>query len=209
MWLAQQDRFLRGEITYSSVGQAIAVLGTHNSENELYVLREFGPDGRVSGTMSFNDPAAGAAIDGRWFGAGNDLQLTANFDGVDDQVYFFDPLVRSGHYVYSYPPFPDDDECCGPVGDLTLTDLGDGTASVEFENNRGGPSFNQALFGPNTIDLTDNRVLFDGAADGIYEDCGFEITVFDGFAFVEHVDERFNCGFGNAAGIQGAYLLAG
>ena len=42
------------------------------------------------------------------------------------------------------------------------------------------------------------------------EDCAFEITVFDGFAFVEHLYERFDCGFGFGAGVEGSCVhLAG
>ena len=204
MWLAKQGRFLRGEIIYTRVGEPITLLGTHDPASALYVLREFGTDGRISGTMSFDDPAPGAAIAGRW----DELPFTAGFDGLDDRPYVFDPLVRSGHYGYRYPPFAAaDDDCCGSVGNLTVSGLGDDAAEIEFENNRGGPSFNQAIFEPTIVPLIGNRAVFEGTAGGVYEDCAFEITVFDGFAFVDHLDGRSNCGFGNAAGIEGPYLL--
>ena len=38
-------------------------------------------------------------------------------------------------------------------------------------------------------------------------DCAFDVTIFDGYAHVRHVDDRFDCLFGNAAGVEGMYLL--
>lgn len=204
MWLAQQGRFVRGEITYDTVGEPITLVGVADPALDFYVIREFGPNGRVSGTMTFDYAGQPAITDGLW----GDLPLVADYRGVDELPYFFDPLVRPGRYGYSFAPFPEDvDECCGPVGILLVSDVGRETVTIEFDNHRGAPSFNLASLEPTAVHLTANRAVFDGARDELRPDCAFEITVFDGFAFVSHLDDRFNCGFGNAAGIEGAYVL--
>lgn len=207
IWLAQHDEFLRGEIVYTSVGEPITLLGRQYSDSgDVYsYLQEFGSDARVSGSITLEGGNDGVFDSATW----GELDLELEYQGVDDQPYFFDPLVREGDYRYAFPPFGDfGTECCGPEGNLAISNVTDSTLTVEFANVTSGPAFNQALLQPVEIELDDNRARFE-ALDGDFIDCEFEIVVFDGFAFVDYLNDRFRCGFGNNAGVSGNYVMPG
>ncbi len=202
--LAQQGLHLRGELAYDSVGEPITILGTRLADSDFYVLHEFDPNGRVTGTLSFTYPGDGSIPDGHW----DDLSLTMRFVGIDPQGNVFDPLVRPGTYGYQFKPYGDDEDCCGAAGRMSLSHVIADSVTVEFENHRGAPSYNLAYLESTKLVLEGNRAVFDGAGIEWMEECAFEIVVYDGFAFVDYLDERWDCGFGMGAGVSGAYLLA-
>ena len=142
----------------------------------------------------------GVISDATW----GDQQLTLERTEATEP-YFFDPLVRAGRYSFSHAPFGGAAECCGPTGLLIISDVTADAVTIAVQNYGGGPSFNSAWIDPSTVPLTEGRAVFSSSEEGL--DCSFEIVVFDGFAFVDHVGERFDCAFGNAASVVGNYVL--
>ena len=206
MWLAQRDGFLRGELTYDTSGQPIALLGRSFLSGNGYFLHEFGDDGRVSGTLILGDVLDGN-ISNAWWG---DRDLDLRFAGVADEPYFFDPLVRPGIYTYSFAPFGDsDDGCCGPSGKVQISAVTGNSLLLNIQNVTSGPGFNLASVEPTELPLVNNVARYEATDAEIGLDCAFDVTVFDGFAFIDYVDERFDCLFGNAAGVEGIYVLTG
>lgn len=210
VWLAQEDRFLFGELVYDAIGEPIPIIGDVRPASDLVVLHEFALDGSVTGTLVFDDTGdRSSPLTGFW----NELTLELIYDGVDEQAGVFDPTVRSGEYRYQFPPFGEgEDDAWGPAGYLGISALVDGvSAVVEIQNLRGAPGYNQASIEPVELALDGNRFVFDSddvdlaAFDGL--DCAFEVVVFDGFAFVEYLDDRWDCAFGFGAAVSGVYVL--
>lgn len=204
LWLAQQGIHLRGELTYTSVGEPITIVGLIR-DTGLVVLHEFDPAGNITGTLGFDHAAGQTAItDGFW----SERSLSLTYAGMSDAPYFFDPLVRPGDYRFQFAPFDEDDErCCAAAGLLRISDVSDAEVTVEFNNHRGAPGYNIAYVEPVTLTLDGNRAVYERVDE--FDDCAFEIVVFDGFAYVDHVDDRWECGFGNGATVTGVYVLEG
>ena len=105
-----------------------------------------------------------------------------------------------------HAPFLGIDElCCGPQDRMTLTAITADSVTVQIDNLTGGPSFNSAFIEQSVIPLHGNVASY--VLEDDVTDCAFDIHVFDGFAFVTYVDDRFDCAFGNAAGVEGSYRL--
>lgn len=209
MWLAQNGDHLFGELRYDTVGEPIVIVGWRRFEGGFVVLHEFAPNGRITGSLVFEDHGDRLRpIEGTW----DDRTLVLDHVGVADEPYVFDPLVREGEYLYRFKPFDEGGGalCCGPVGSLHVSWVDADSMVIEFENIRGAPSFNLATIPPTEIPRIGHQAIFDGGevGDGGRPDCAFGITVYDGFAFVDHIDERWECGFGNGASVEGIYLLA-
>lgn len=211
MWLAEQDGHIRGELVYDRVGEPITLLGRRHDDG-FVVVHEFASDGRVTGTLSFVDDGERAApIEGRW----GDLDLVLDHVGRPESEFRFDPEFVPGVYSFQFAPFGEavegfDEPAWGASGWLRIHTIGP-RILIEIQNTRGAPGYNLAV-----IDQTDvllvghNTLVFDSDhawSDHDAVDCAFEITAYAGFAFIDHVDERWDCGFGMGAGVEGAYLL--
>lgn len=206
MWLAQQGDYLHGELTYSTSSQPIRVLGRAYAEGDSYYLHEFGEDGRVSGTLTLGAVSNGEVTNANW----GDRELSLRFDGIASEPYFFDPLVRSGMYTYDFGPYGEEDElCCGATGQLQISAVTSTSLLIEIENVTSGPRFSLAIVERTEIPLVNNVARYDATDAEIGLDCAFDVTVFDGFAFIDHVEDRFTCLFGNGAGVLGMYLRTG
>lgn len=201
MWLTQYEGLVRGELTYDSVGEPIAVHGEAYPSGDAWFLHEFGDDGRVSGTLILESVVDGEVAQASW----GELDLELTLEGIDETPTFFDPLVRPGRYEYSFGPFPGDDPCCGPTGSLEISAVTSDTVTIEIENVTGGPGYNLAIIDSIVVPLDDNVARYELTDDLV--DCAFEIEIFDGYAHLRHLDERYECLFGNAAGVEGIYVL--
>jgi len=191
---------MAGQIQYQ--GESIELLGWGNPFSGYY-LHQFDPGGKVDGTFQAPRLPEGtmAAL---WQGQVLDLTFVGSEDRTRD---LFDKAMRPGVYRYSFGPFGDDpDGCCGPSGFLEITEVTDETATVEIMNTTRGPAFNQAVIEATTIPRDGNIARFERSGD-IASDCAFDVEVFSDFASVSYVDDRYDCGFGFSAGVNGLYLV--
>jgi len=206
VWLAQSDELVRGEITYQA--EPIQLLGRRYASGEGYFLHEFGPDGKVSGTLILGVVQDGTVSEATWGDSSLELELTNTTAATTD---LFVPAISAGTYRYSFPPFgsgESDEPCCGPTGVLEISEVRDSEVTIEFSNHRGAPSFNLAVLPEVTVARNGNVALY-SAGDGEFVDCAIEVTVFDGFAYVQHLDDRYDCEFGFGAGVEGVYAFDG
>lgn len=202
MWLTQAGDFVAGEITYRSVGEPITLLGSRAMGADWYFLEEYGVDGKVSGYLTLGSVENGIVTDSTW----GELPLVLEFVDTASSDDAFDRSIVPGIYEASHAPFLDDGgECCGPTDRLMISAVTSDTVAIEFENLTGGPGYNAAYVARTIVPLRDNVASYVNEAEGA--DCAFDVHLFDGFAFVTHVDDRFDCQFGNAAGVEGSYLL--
>lgn len=202
MWLAQSGDFVTGEITYRSVGDPIMLLGSRVSGNDWYFLEEYGEDGKVSGYLTVGSVQDGIVSDSTW----GDLPLSLEYIDTQPNIESFDTTIVPGVYQAIHAPFLATDElCCGPNDRLTLGAITADSITVQIDNLTGGPSFNSAFIEQTVVPLRGNIASY--ALEDDATNCAFDIHVFDGFAFVTYVDDRFDCAFGNAAGVEGSYRL--
>jgi len=197
--LEQHGSFVGGWITYAA--EPILVLGRAFASGGWF-FHEFGPDGRNSGTFSFESVADGAVTGGMW----GTLEMDMEFVGTADGASLFTPSTQAGEYRYLFGPYPEDENCCGPQGFMQISNVTSDAMTVHFNNTRGGPSYNLAYLDPTEIPLNEN-VGFYESSDGQFINCAFEVEVFDGFAYVHYVDERWECGFGQGAAVEAIYVL--
>lgn len=202
LWLAQSGDFVTGEITYASSGEPIVLLGSRIADGDWYFLEEYQPDGTVSGYLTFGSVQDGVISDSTW----GELPLSLDFVDAQASDDPFGQTVVPGIYQAVHAPFLKiDDECCGPQDRLTLTAVTDDSVTIQIENVTSAPSFNMALVERTVIPRQGAVASYE--LEDEFVDCAFDIHLFDGFVFVTYVDDRFDCAFGNAAGVEGSYLL--
>ena len=99
-----------------------------------------------------------------------------------------------------YPPVETGDP--GAQGVLTVKQNGD-MVTFAFDCVSSPPGYNMAVIEDTEAPLEGNTVSYHSTE---YGDCEFRIRFFKGFATVEHLNGHYDCGFGNAAGIEGQYI---
>lgn len=188
---------VRGTITYKKVGKPIFVCGTFFTDGTFY-LREFQPDGNVTGVLS--GAQQGHKLIGSWYPPGTDKEMRMELDAVTVQEegtvqWPYAAKNVSGDYHFHYGKD-------GPVGDLSADQSGD-EVSLFIECTTNAPARNIA-----SMEKAVTTKIVDGVAR--YKmpefDCEFEVRFYDGFAVVKYVDQRYDCGFGFRATIEGTYM---
>ncbi len=203
MWVAQNGDLIEGQLTYASSEQPITVLGRAYPSGDGYLLREFAEDGEVGGTMILGNVADGIVSNASW----ENLDLSLAFAGMGDRSDVFTPVISGTEYYYAFQPAFDDvlGEIPGPLGQLRISELADSSAVLSISTVDGGLGRSQAIVPPTEVVIDGNVARFD-ENDGDFIDCAFDVTFFEGYAWVEHVNQRFACGFANPAGVEGVYV---
>ena len=136
-----------------------------------------------------------------------DYQLNPSKD-VRERSYV--PLVSFGQIkegstnkfvgTYSFG----NNECENGCGSLLIHPESDNSLIFYLEVNRGAPSYNSgSLMGKlfisnqNTYEYTSNE----------FGSCGLTFKLDDDFISIKTIDDRYNCGFGNAVSADGVYKL--
>jgi hypothetical protein len=192
----------RGTITYKKSGKPILLLG-RMEDNGTFFLREFQPDGLVTGVMS--GTTKDGKISGKWYGTNNDkeyvLQLRRTDDGSPDTEWPYDVKgTVAGKYGYHYPK--DSEGNPGAEGLLTVRQSGD-KVTFTFDCVTGGPGYNMAMMEDTEGILEGNEVWYSSTE---YGECAFVIRFYDGFTIVEQEEGKYDCGFGHNAGVEGEYV---
>jgi hypothetical protein len=187
---------LRGTITYKKSGKPILVLGSFNTDGTFF-LREYQPDGNVTGVMSGTEKSK--KLTGTWYPPGTDKEMKLDLDAVTVQEegtvsWPYGAIKIAGEYGYHYGKE-------GPMGSLTVKQSGD-QVKFAFDCNTGAPGFNMAMLEETTATLKDGEVRYK-MPDA---ECEIRIQFFDGFAVVGYVDEKYDCGFGHNAGVEGEFV---
>jgi hypothetical protein len=196
--LYQTGDVIRGSITYKTSGKPILVLGTEG-ENGTIFLREFLPDGKITGGMS--GEFDGEKFSGSWYGNDKDLKLEMNVTNqMEDVEWPFDVNGSvAGEYAYHYPAESTGDP--GAAGTLKVKQSGN-KVTFSFDCINGPPAYSIA-----TIEDTEGILNGNTVEAKLPDlDCAFTIRLFKGFAMVHQKNGYIDCGFGNGAGIEGEYI---
>lgn len=196
--LYQAGDVIRGSIIYKTSGKPILVLGTEGENGSIF-LREFLPDGKISGGMSgeFN----GEKFSGSWYGNDKDLELEMNVTKQTEDVEWPFDVTGSvaGEYAYHFPEESTGDP--GAAGTLKVKQSGD-KITFSFDCINGPPAYSIA-----TVENTDGILEGNTVEAKLPDlDCEFTIQFFKGFAMVHQKNGYLDCGFGNGAGIEGEYI---
>ena len=194
--LAEQRGNVRGEITYTNTGETRMLAGSRLASG--FFVHEFDASGNALSTMSVGAIDRGVMTDITWERGRVEVELS---DSVDASRMFV-PVVSPGRFDYAFSPFGGD-RCCGPTGTLSIHDVTASSVTVSIDTVTSAPARNIATIGPLALPLDGNIARFEERNDWL--DCAFEVIVFSDFIFVEHVDERFDCGFGVNASVEGIY----
>jgi hypothetical protein len=198
--LFRTEQILRGTITYKKSGKPIMVLGTRGEGNTFF-LREYLPDGLITGVMS--GEMKDDEISGTWFGTGKGQELKLEMALTNLEAETAWPYASSGsvvgEYGYHYPAVSTGDP--GANGGLRIKKSGDQYIfSIECMN--GPPGYHMAVVEDVKGTLEGDEINFT-IPDF---DCQFVIRFFEGYATVEPIELSVDCGFGMGASIEGEYV---
>jgi hypothetical protein len=195
----QIGKSTRGTITYKSTGKPIMVLGYFSGDGNFF-LREYQPDGLVTGVLSGS--SKNGKLEGSWYSKGKELKLSMTTQTASKSAVWPYNLKGSiaGEYAYHYP---DEGEDPGAAGNLTVKVKGD-QVTFAFDCITGPPGYHMATMEETEATLEDGNLI--RYSNSEYGECAFEIRFYQGFASVTHVDEKYDCGFGMNAGVEGDYV---
>ncbi len=196
LWLAEKDGFIIGEITFADNGTPRTLAGTRLDEGIFF--HEFARDGRVLRSYTSSSLSNGV-FDG--LVAGN-AAVNIILDAIVEDDEVFSGGVSAGSYRNAFGPF--EGENVGPIGLVTLSDVTAESATLEISSVTGAPAHNLAVIAPTEVPIFGNSARYEERSDWL--DCGFDVVAFGDVVFVEHFADRWECGFGNNASVEGVYV---
>ena len=101
----------------------------------------------------------------------------------------------SGQYTYRWGKD-------GANGNMTVSHSKN-KVTIRFDNVTAAPAYNMALIDDVVLELTGNQAVYQSEEDG---ECLFRILFYNGFALVNYINEKDDCGFGANAHVSGVYV---
>lgn len=192
--LARQGNLLKGTLTYKSQGKPIRVFGHVYSPNSFFI-REYAKGTEVSGMLSGEFKSS--EIEGSWSPPSGDktrkmvLQLA---EGKSAAKFGGQPGNVAGKYSFVYPNE-------GGAGNLNVKQTGN---KLEFDvsSHTGAPGYRMAIIEEAEAELEGNSAI----CRYVPGECEFKLTFFDDFAFIDWIDDKFECEFGMGASIEGIFV---
>lgn len=209
------DYIAVGEIYYPKAKNPapILVVGTLNEETDSYFLREFAPDGTITGVMSFKiegEDEQATITDGSWTNPRTDKSLdmknfesTGEIINVPDYLDYEDPQNIGREYAYQlYNP---------RYGDMmggVVKFRGAGKYKLHWEISNAPGNIAEGKSDPNRPavlgEATHDFFFYDNANECGY---GFSAHFFKKFVVIESTTgyDTFGC-FGNGVTFAGVYI---
>lgn len=196
MWYKEFGDVVKGSLFYTENKnpRPINLLGT--IQDNQYRILEIWPDGDISGIWEF-EPDAHAA-EGRWTSPTGDETYSTSLMRTDTAVTVPDINTKagiSGTYAYSYGT-------TGAQGHMTVIKKAEHIV-VSFDNVSAAPARNLAILDATELPLVGNEAIYRSERFG---PCAIRIRFYQGFAVVDYVDGKMDCGFGNSATAAGVYV---
>lgn len=200
MWYKEFGDVLVGSLFYTDNKKAkpIQLIGTKGNDSNTRRLLEIWPDGNITGVWDLK--LHPVAAEGTWVAPKTGKEFNASLMHIDTAVTIkaIDSMGDvSGEYKYRY--FDD-----GGWGNMTAKQQGNSVV-VSFENITRAPANNFAIVDKVTLPLHNKVAIYSSSE---YGECAFRIRFFKGFAVVDYIDDKYECGFGNGATVNGIYVKA-
>lgn len=196
MWYKEQGDVLRGSLCYTEHKNAgpIQIIGTIN--NNEYRILEMPAEGEVTGIWLLTPSFHGA--EGKWWSPDGKNSYNASLMRTDTAVTI--PAIAtkgsfSGFYRYRWGED-------GAMGTMTVSH-NENSVTVSFNNVTAAPAYNMAVLDDITLPLSGNEAIYQS---GEYRECTFRISFYNGFAVVNYIDNKEDCGFGHNASVNGVYV---
>lgn len=196
MWYKEQGDVLRGSLCYTEHKNAgpIQIIGTIN--NNEYRILEIPNGGVVTGVWLLTPNFHGA--EGEWWSPDGKRKYNASLMRIDTAVTI--PNIEasgdlSGQYTYRWGKD-------GANGNMTVSQ-NKNKVTISFDNVTAAPAYNMALIDDVVLELTGNQAVYQSEEHG---ECLFRIRFYNGFALVNYIDEKDDCGFGANAHVSGVYV---
>ena len=195
IYLHRHGDMLRGNISYKRRGIPIRVYGHVNGDNSFF-MREYAKGTEVSGSMS--GKIENGELNGTWYAPSGETNypLSVKASTKRPKHQNWPDATQTVKGVYSYT-FPND----GGSGSLTVKQDGD---QIEFDaiSVNSAPGYHIATIEEGKGTIVDHVVHY--SMNG--GDCEFNIRFFKDFAYIEFVDEHWECDFGQGASIEGVFV---
>lgn len=197
IWYRQIDSVITGSLFYTDKS-ATPILLVGVAHGDSIELVEHLSNGKVTGVWLL-EPGM-HSIEGKWKNPINGDELSASLMKIDSAVGIYGLNKGqdiSGEYHYHYG---DDD---APMGNLTVKQIGTGSAVLRFENVGSGPAHNMGFIESDTLLIEGNTVHFSTQE---YGGCSLELKFFNEFVHVSYVDNEVSCGLGHNVYLNGTYI---
>lgn len=200
MWYKEFDDVIVGSLFYTDNKKAkpIQLIGTKGNDSNTRRLLEMWPDGNITGVWDLK--LHPVAAEGTWVAPKTGKRFNASLMHIDTAVTIkaIDSVGDvSGEYKYRY--FED-----GGWGTMIAKQQGN-LVVVSFDNITQAPANNLAILDNVTLPLNNNVAIYKSSE---YGECAFRIRFFKGFAVVDYINDKYECGFGNGASVDGIYVKA-
>lgn len=197
IWYTKTKGILHGSLFYTNQKDATPITIIGEEQDGSYFLDEFLQDGTVTGFWHLNPQISSA--EGQWSAPETDKQYSASLMHIDTNVKtmsIYNIGDVSGSYNYSYGED-------GGSGSLGVIKIDTNKVVISFSNVTGAPAHNLAELDNDTLEIVNNIATHN---DTEFGNCSFQISFYNGFAIVEYIDGKTDCGFGHRATINGIYL---
>jgi len=197
-----KDGIINGELIYTGAKNPapIKVLGMKNENT--FQLYEFEKDGNITGTWFGND-VTNNVFEGSWFSPTSRKEMKIHLEALDGGKFndtIRTPQAIDGTYQYSLGKE-------GAVGNMEIHSLGKDSVIVSFSNVTDSPARNQAEMDSVHLAIKNNKAIYSDSSET--GSCKFSIRFCNGYAVVDYIDGKYECGFGNNAYVKGVYLKTG
>ncbi len=190
-----------GQLFYNGNRIRILVLGK-KVQNTFY-LKEYDKYGNIVGNITLTSNDQLTKWSGEWSSADyeNPIKMKCSIRGIDEKIKFFHPLNTanlSGTWGYKQGK----NQGKGEMQVYKSNEI----YKVNFSNLGSSPSNHIAAIEEATVSNPNpNRLIYD-ENDDEFMNCKFEIVFYHNFAVVSFLDDRYECGFGMQATVEGFYI---
>ena len=197
-----KDNIINGELVYTGTKKPTPIKVLGMKSDNTFMLYEFEKDGHITGTWFGNDVTK-TIFEGSWFSPITGKELKIHLDALDGGA--FNDTIRDTKSVDGMYQYMLGKE--GAMGNLDVSRLGSDSVIVSFSNVTDSPARNQAVMDSVHLVLKNNMAIYSDSSE--IGACKFNIRFCNGYAVVDYIDGKYECGFGNNAYVKGVYLKTG
>lgn len=196
MWYKEYNDVLRGSLFYTEHKnvEPIQIIGTITNDN--YRIVEIQSNVDITGLWLLSPNFHGA--EGEWYSPDGKRKYNASLMRTDTAVTI--PAIKatgnlSGTYTYQWGED-------GGMGNMKVSHNRN-KVTISFNNITAAPARNMAILDDVTLPLSGNETIYQSEE---YGPCSFSIRFFNGFAVVDYIDDKEDCGFGHNSRVDGVYI---
>jgi hypothetical protein len=198
LWFVVKDKVIKGELTYLKTKKQLPITVFGRVNEEGFKIYEFQKDGHITGT--FIGRLQGEKFKGDWYNPSTDKTLSFQFITKDTILNSVDTILQptniSGKYSYQFGQK-------GYQGGIDIVGISKRLASFDISCVTSAPAFNVANVTADSIRIVNNTINY---KDPESDNCQFKIRIFKDFLIIDYIDNKYDCGFGMNATVEGIFV---